>query len=381
MRMESETGQTSARRRNRAILFGAAALLVVCAVIAGLLAHSARIAPSSASAAARKSAVVPPVQSGGLCGAELNVIRVAKNVGPAVVAVYNLQSPMEGGPPKRAGLGSGFIVSADGLILTNAHVVEKADRVDVGLSEGRIVTAKVIGVDPRIDIAVLRIPERSLPVVSFGDSDRLQAGQQAIAIGNPLGFEHTVTVGVVSALNRVIPGGGTPLRDLIQTDAAINPGNSGGPLLDSCGRVIGVNSAVVESEAGQGGLGFAIPINTARRAVKDISSIGRVVVPWIGIAYSEVDDQVARAFDLPVNRGLLVGSVAPGSPADKAGLERGDIIVAMDGKPLTDSGKLQEFIRQAKVGAELTLTFVRDGKRTTKSLTLAEMPQSKAMGH
>ena len=363
------------------MLFGAAALFVVCAVVGGLLVRSARIAASSVSAAARKSAVVAPVQSGGLCGAELNVIRVAKNVGPAVVAVYNLRSPEGGGPPKRAGLGSGFIVTSDGLILTNAHVVEGADRVDVGLSEGRIVTAKVIGVDPRLDIAVLRIPERNLPVVSFGDSDRLQAGQQAIAIGNPLGFEHTVTVGVVSALNRVIPGGGTPLRDLIQTDAPINPGNSGGPLLDSCGRVIGVNSAVVESEAGQGGLGFAIPINTARRAVKDISIIGRVVVPWIGIAYSEVDDQVARAFDLPVNRGLLVGSVASGSPADKAGLERGDIIVAMDGKPLTDSGRLQEFIREAKVGTEITLTFVRDSKRITKSLTLAEMPQSEAMGH
>lgn len=381
MRVEVEIRRPGLGRGRRAVFLAVVTLMVVIAVVAGLLVRAAKIAASSPSESGRKPAIIPPVETGGLCGAEVNIIRVAKDVGPAVVAIYNLQSGEEDGAPKRVGLGSGFIVASDGLILTNAHVVDEADRVDVGLSEGRIVGAKVIGVDPRIDIAILRIPARGLPVVPFGDSDRLQAGQQAIAIGNPLGFEHTVTVGVVSALNRVIPGGGTPLRDLIQTDAAINPGNSGGPLLDSCGRVIGINSAVVEPAFGQGGLGFAIPINTARRAVKDLYAIGRIVVPWIGIAYGEVDDQTARAFRLPVNRGLLVGSVSAGSPADKAGIERGDIIVAMNGRPLTDSGRLQEFIRQAKVGTRITLTFLRDGKRITKSLTVAEMPQREAMSH
>ncbi len=319
------------------------------------------------------------LQTPQLCGEETNIIQVAKNVGPAVVAVYNMQSPGGGRAPERAGLGSGFIIKPNGLVVTNAHVVQGADRVDVGMLGGRQFTnVKVLGVDPRIDIAILQVNATNLPTATLGNSDELQVGQQAIAIGNPLGFEHTVTVGVVSALSRVIPGGGTSLRDLIQTDASIGPGNSGGPLLDSCGRVIGINAAIVTTDTGLGGLGFAIPINTVNHAVQDVTTTGRISVPWLGIGYAEIDAQLARSFNLPVKEGLLVGSVAPNSPAAKAGLKKGDIIVEMNGKPLASSAPLEDFIRQANVGTQMTLTWLRNGQRITKTITLEEMPASVA---
>ncbi|HUV04058.1 MAG TPA: trypsin-like peptidase domain-containing protein [Armatimonadota bacterium] len=322
---------------------------------------------------------VTPGTAAGLCGPEENVIRVAKAVGPAVVSVLNMQSPGLGQPEKRRGLGSGFIVSRDGLIVTNAHVISGADRVEVVLIGEKTVTARILGADPRIDIAILKIPKSNLPVVSFGDSGKLQPGQQAIAIGNPLGFERTVTVGVVSALNRTIPGGGAPLRDLVQTDAAINPGNSGGPLLDSCGRVIGVNTAVVEAEVGAGGLGFAVPINMARRAVRDVLKHGRIIVPWIGIAYTEVTEELAEAFGLPVKQGIIVGTVVSKSPADRAGIRPGDTITRIDNKPVKDAGQLQEFIREAQVGEKLKFTLLRNGKRMTVTVTLEEMPREVAI--
>lgn len=321
---------------------------------------------------------VTPTSPGGLCEANTNIIQVAKAVGPAVVTVFNMQVPTIGRPSTR-GLGSGFIVSKDGLIVTNAHVIAGAGRVDVALSGERRLTAEVLGADPRIDIAILKVPASNLPVVAFGDSDELQVGQQAIAIGNPLGFERTVTVGVISALNRVIPGGGTSLRDLIQTDAAINPGNSGGPLLDSCGRVVGVNTAVVEVSTGSGSLGFAVPINMVRRAVRDVISKGRIIVPWIGMAYTEITEEIAKAYNLPSDHGVIVGSVGPGSPADRAGIQQGDIIIEMNGKPLKDAGQLQEFIREAEVGTRLRLTLLRDGQRRTVTVTLEEMPRRIAL--
>lgn len=372
--------------RNRAAVLAMAALFILGLAAGVLLGQAMRGTPSAISAEnaaepvgeARPAAA--PTAEGELCAAEENIIRVAKAAGPAVVSVWNLQSPGLGREPRRVGLGSGFIVSKDGLIVTNAHVIERADRVDVVLVGEKTVNAKILGADPRIDIAVLRVPRTNLPVVSFGDSDKLQVGQQAIAIGNPLGFERTVTMGVVSALNRVIPGGGAPLRDLIQTDAAINPGNSGGPLLDSCGRVIGVNTAVIEPRVGTGGLGFAIPMNTARRAVRDVLKFGRIIVPWIGIAYTELTEEMAQAFDLPVKKGVVIGSVAPGSPASRARIKRGDIIVTMDGKAIEDASQIQEFIREAEVGKRVRLTLIRDSKRMNVTVVLEEMPREMAVG-
>ncbi|MHB0997912.1 MAG: S1C family serine protease [Armatimonadota bacterium] len=317
---------------------------------------------------------VTPAVTGGLCAEETNVIQVARTIGPSVVSVVNMQP--RGQSLARAGLGSGFIVSKDGLLVTNAHVVSGANRIDVVLVGEKTVQARLLAADPRIDIAILRIPGNNLPTVPIGNSDQLQAGQEAIAIGNPLGFERTVTKGVVSALNRVIPGGGTPLRDLIQTDAAINPGNSGGPLLDSCGRVIGVNTAVVGTDSGAGGLGFAIPINTAMRAVSDVVRTGTIRIPWIGIAYSEITDELAQAFNLPVKKGLVVGSVVANGPAAKAGIREGDIIVAMNDKAIEDAGVLQEFIRNASVGDKLKLTLRRESGTRNVTVTLTEMPRN-----
>ncbi|MCL6520063.1 MAG: trypsin-like peptidase domain-containing protein [Armatimonadetes bacterium] len=309
---------------------------------------------------------------------ERNVIRVARTVGPSVVSVLNMQSPRIGAPLVRAGLGSGLIVREDGLILTNAHVIENADRVDVSLGVGAPVTAKVLGADPRIDIALLKIPRKELQVAKLGDSDKLLVGQQAIAIGNPLGFERTVTVGVISALNRVIPGGGAPLRDLIQTDASINPGNSGGPLLNSSGEVVGINTALVSGEGG-GGLGFAIPINVAQRAISDVQKYGRIIVPWIGISYGEITPEIARALGLPVSEGVIVAAVVKGGPADKAGIKPDDIIVQIGDRKVTGSAVIENFIRNARVGQKVELMIVRDSGRKQVTVELAEMPRELAV--
>lgn len=348
-------------------------ILFLLGLVAGLL-LSGTITGIARGQSAGTQPPVQPSAEGALCGNETNVIQVAKAAGPEVVSVLNMASPGAGKPVERQGLGSGFIVSKDGMIVTNAHVVEGSSRVDVVLAGGKTVTAKVLGADPRIEIAILRIPEDNLPTVAFGDSDKLEVGQQAIAVGNPFGFERTVTTGVVSALNRVIPGGGASLRELIETDADINPGNSGGPLMDSCGRVVGVNSAVVSSGAG-GGLGFAIPINIVRRAMSDVAATGRIIVPWIGIAYTEVTEELATMYKLPVSYGLLVGPVSPNSPASKADIRKGDIIISLNGKKLTDASQLQELIRSAKVGSEVKLTVQRGGKELTKTVTLTEMPR------
>ncbi len=310
-----------------------------------------------------------------LCAEEENVIRVAQQVGPSVVGVFNLQIPPTGPPARRAGLGSGLVVSKDGLILTNAHVVAGADRVDVTLVGGQTIEAKVLGADPRIDIAVLRVPTSNLLSAKLGNSDALRVGQQAIAIGNPLGFERTVTVGVISALNRVVPGGGAPLQNLIQTDASINPGNSGGPLLDSCGRVVGINTAVVTPSIGTGGLGFAIPINVAQRALDDVLRFGRVIVPWIGITYGGITPELAQVFELPTRRGVVVVEIAEGSPADKADIRRGDIVIQAGEAKIENPSDLQKFIRGARVGQTVTLTLLRDSRRLSKTVRLAEMPR------
>ena len=352
------------------------AVLFLLGVTVGMLLLAASNRPIAVGQpAGQAQPAAQPATPGELCGAEGNIIQVAKTVGPSVVSVSNMQSPGGGKPLEEAALGSGFIVGKDGLIVTNAHVVQDAEAIKVNLADGRNFDAKILGADPRIDIAVIQIQVSNLPMVTFGDSDKLQVGQQAIAIGNPLGFERTVTVGVVSALNRVIPGGGASLRDLIQTDASINPGNSGGPLLDSCGRVIGVNAAIVGVQGGEGGLGFAIPINTARQAVSQVVSTGHISVPWIGIAYGDVTPDIAKQLNLPVSKGVIVGSVAPDSPAAAAKLQKGDIVVSLNGKDIEDGAPIQEFIRSAKVGDSVTFDILRDGKKMTIKVTLQEMPR------
>jgi len=307
--------------------------------------------------------------TGTLLNEEVRIIDIVKRISPAVVAVTQYD---ENG--KRTGLASGIIVSPEGEILTNNHVVSGAAKLVVTLSDGRDMTAKNLGGDPLIDLAIIKVNASGLQTAPLGDSDRLQIGQTAIAIGNPYGFERTVTVGVVSALHRSIPGGGASLSNLIQTDAKIYPGNSGGPLLDSSGRVIGVNTVVVGGETGV--LGFAIPINTARRAMQDVSRVGHVQVPWLGITYGDVTKQIASAFHLPVNQGVIVADVAPGGPSALAGIKKGDIIVEVDGQKVADGGDLQKVLQGKNVGNRISVTVYRDGKRRTFDVTLQEMPMN-----
>ncbi|HVT44283.1 MAG TPA: trypsin-like peptidase domain-containing protein [Thermoanaerobaculia bacterium] len=294
-----------------------------------------------------------------LGGEEQTVIRVARQVSPAVVSVA-----------RRGGSGSGVIIRNDGVVLTNAHVVGNATAVDVKLADGRELRGTVVGRDTPTDIAVIRIPLSGLPAATLGDSDRLEVGQMAIAIGNPLGLERTVTRGVVSALNR--DPFGLELGGMIQTDAAINPGNSGGPLLDSNGRVIGINTAVLR---GTTGLGFAVPINLARDVSEQILTTGRVSRAFLGIGYGDIDPELAAQFRLPVRQGIIVLQVVAGSPAARGGIRVEDIITRIDQTAIETGGDLRRALREKKPGDAVTLTVVRPtGRQETIRVQLAESP-------
>jgi S1-C subfamily serine protease len=273
---------------------------------------------------------------------------------------------------QEGGSGSGVIVHSDGVILTNAHVVGMSRTVRVGLADGRRVEGRVVGRDPSLDVAVVRIDVPNMPVAPIGDSDRLEVGQTAIAIGNPLGLERTVTTGVISAINRSPRG--MSLDGLIQTDAAISPGNSGGPLLDSRGRVIGINTAVIRATGAQG-LGFAVPIKLAQNVAEQILSTGRVVRSFLGVEYRDVEPEMAEQFRLAVREGIVVAAVQSDAPADRAGIQRGDIITRIDDTPIKQGGDLRRVLRDRRPGDSVRVTVVRagDGTKTmTARLTEAE---------
>ena len=296
-----------------------------------------------------------------LTSEEQNVIRVARQVTPAVVSII----------VPNYGSGSGAVIRRDGMILTNAHVVGSARTVQVGLADGRKVTGTVLGRDPGLDVAVVRIPNNDVPVAPLGNSDQLQVGQIAIAIGNPLGLERTVTTGVISAVNR--PGRTLGGETFIQTDAAISPGNSGGPLVDSRGKVIGINSAELLGQ-GVSGLGFAIPINLAMNMASQVLATGRYVRPFLGIAFSDVDEDLAAQFRLPVKQGVLVTDVQRGSPAARAGLRPQDIITRINDSPVAMGGDVRRVLRAMRPGNEVRITVVRppNGARTTLNVTLGQ---------
>jgi serine protease Do len=289
------------------------------------------------------------------------IVRVAEQVSPAVVGVS-----------RGGGSGSGVIIRNDGVIVTNAHVVGDAANVEISLADGRTLAGRVLGRDRSVDVAVVRVNARGLPVAALGDSDRLRVGQIAIAIGNPLGLERTVTTGIVSAVNRdprsvPIAGG------LIQTDAAINPGNSGGPLLDSSGRVIGINTAIL---AGATGLGFAIPINLVNEVATQVLTTGRVRRTYLGVQFGDVTPQLARQFGLPVAEGIVLLYVDPGSPAARAGLARGDIITSFAGQKIGSGGDLRRLLRARKPGETVTAQIVRGNARRSVSVRLGEVTES-----
>jgi S1-C subfamily serine protease len=297
---------------------------------------------------------LPPAwaQEGAVTTDEQGVVQAVRRATPAVVSVTHAR-----------GSGSGVIIREDGVILTNEHVVRGARAVRVGLADGRDFEAQVLGADPSIDIAILRVAARGLPAAPLGDSDRLEPGQSAIAIGNPLGLERSVTRGVVSAVNRSPRGLG--MDEMVQTDAAINVGNSGGPLLDSQGRVIGINTVIIRGDprapyAGQAvGLGFAVPINLAADVANQLLTTGVIRRAFLGINHQSLEPALARRAGLPVEVGVIVLAVDPRSPAGRAGMRRADIIVAIDGRAITESGDLRRFMRAAAPGQTVTVRVQR----------------------
>ena len=269
-------------------------------------------------------------------------------------------------------LGSGFIVSADGLILTNAHVVADADEVMVRLTDKREFKAKVLGVDRRTDVALIRISATGLPVVKFGDSAKLKVGEWVLAIGSPFGFENSVTAGIVSAKGRQLPQ--ENYVPFIQTDVAINPGNSGGPLFNMRGEVVGINSQIYSQSGGSIGLSFAIPIDVALDVKNQLQANGRVARGRIGVAIQELNKEMAESFGLAKPEGALVSKVEKDSPADKGGVQEGDIILKFDGKPVGQSADLSRMVGSTHPGAQTKIDVWRDGKMTALNVAVGEMP-------
>ena len=272
-------------------------------------------------------------------------------------------------------LGSGFLISPDGYIVTNSHVVRGATDINVTLWDGRTFKAKIVGVDDATDIAVLKIDATDLPYLKFGDSNELRVGDWVIAIGNPFGLGHTVTVGVVSAKGRSL--GITRYEDFIQTDAAINPGNSGGPLINIKGEVVGINTAILNPSgmSVNAGIGFAIPSSLAKDIVPTLIAKGKVERAWIGVYIQEVTPEIAKQLGLKEAKGALVSDVVPGSPADKAGIKRGDVIIEFDGKKVETWRQLPIMVSLSPVNKKAKLKIIRDGKELEFEVVLAKMPE------
>ncbi len=297
------------------------------------------------------------------------VVEVAAKVLPSVVNI-EVQYGILG-----KGIGSGFIYRSDGYIITNNHVVENASSIKVSLRDGSVHDAKVVGTDPETDLAVIRIDESDLPPVTLGTSSDLVPGELAVAVGSPEGFEGSVTSGIISALNRnIYVPDAAPLLDVIQTDAAINPGNSGGPLCNSVGEVIGINTAIYSQSGGYDGLGFAIAIDNAKPVIEQLIEKGSAVHPWLGFNGSTLDPETAKSYDLPVDKGALVRRVISGTPAEKAGLQAGDIIVAIDGSPVDSMDQVMLEIRKRKVGDSVTVTYYRGKEKRETTAVLEEKP-------
>lgn len=279
------------------------------------------------------------------------------------------------GPQRQSGVGSGFIVDADGTILTNYHVVDGAQKLSVTLSDGRKYDAKVIGRDQKSDIAVIKIEAgRSLPVAPLGDSDRLEVGEWVMAIGNPFGLDHTVTSGIVSAKGRNIGQG--PYDNFIQTDASINPGNSGGPLINLRGEVVGINSAIFSQSGGNIGIGFAIPSNAVKELLPQLRDKGKVVRGFIGASVQKVSPEIAESLGINPARGALVADLVKGGPAERAGMKTGDVIVEFDRRAIKDSADLPQQVARVAPGAAVQVKVIRDGKETTLPLTVGEMKEA-----
>ncbi len=274
---------------------------------------------------------------------------------------------------KATSLGSGFIAKADGYIITNNHVIEGAEDILVKLADDREYKGKVVGIDSRTDVAVIKINEKNLPVIPWGDSDKLKVGEVILAIGNPYGLSHTITMGIISALGRVGMGL-SDYEDFIQTDAAINPGNSGGPLVNVRGEVIGVTNAIFSTSGGYQGIGFAIPSNMVKNVMDSIISQGKVVRGWLGVQIQPLTPELAAQFKLKDDNGVLLVDTVEAGPADKSGLKRGDVIVEYDGKKINDPFHFKNMVAETKPGKSVSLTIMRDGSLLKKIVTIGELP-------
>jgi len=278
---------------------------------------------------------------------------------------------------KEQSLGSGVIVSPDGYIITNNHVIEQAQEIRITLFDKRSFKARIIGSDPKTDIAVVKVDAKDLPTVQWGDSDKLQVGEFVLAIGNPFGLSHTVTMGIISAVGRANVGI-ADYEDFIQTDAAINPGNSGGPLVNIKGELIGINTAIFSRSGGYQGIGFAVPSNMVRLVMGQLEQKGKVTRGWLGVTIQELTPELSQKFGLKQSKGALVGDISKGSPAEKSGIKRGDIITEYDGKKVKDVGNLRNMVAQSKVGTEVPLTILRGDKEYTVKVLIAELPRDLA---
>lgn len=273
-------------------------------------------------------------------------------------------------PHREQSLGTGFIISPDGYILTNNHVVNGADEVMVKLSDGREVKGEIKGSDEKVDLALIKISEKErLPFAELGDSDSLEVGEWVMAIGNPFGLSHTVTAGIISAKGRVIGSG--PYDDFIQTDASINPGNSGGPLFNAEGRVIGINTAIIAG--GGGGIGFAIPITMAKSIVNQLRESGKVTRGYLGVRFQPLTADLAKSFGLESDKGALIASVEKDTPAEKAGLKAGDVIVEYDGRQITEGNELPRYVAATPVDKKVRIVIYRDGAKQDILLVVGKL--------
>ncbi|MFQ5937531.1 MAG: Do family serine endopeptidase, partial [Acidiferrobacterales bacterium] len=274
---------------------------------------------------------------------------------------------------RQSSLGSGVIVDPSGYIVTNNHVIANADEIKVVLSDKREFIGKIVGTDPKTDLAVIRIEDGDLPTVTWGNSDKLEVGEYVLAFGNPFGLNQTVTMGIVSAVGRANVGI-ADYEDFIQTDAAINPGNSGGAMVNVRGELVGINTAIFSRSGGHMGIGFAVPSNMVRNVMESLIKRGKVVRGWLGVSIQGVTRDLAKNFGLPEAQGALVSEVLQGSPAAKAGIESGDVIVTFDGKDVQDQTDLRNIVAQTPVGKNVKVKVVRDQKPKTIKVRIGEQP-------
>jgi serine protease Do len=371
--------------RRRVIWLGAIAVVAAVLVLVGVVSIRIDVHPPRWAPAATfwtDAGVDAP-----LPGALALWVELARAARPAVVNVSTVQGrasdpmaeflrrfvPGELPPTPRSSLGSGFLASPDGYVVTNHHVVAGGGQIIVRLDRGTEHPARVVGTDPPTDLALLKIDTSGLPFLPLGDSDRLQVAEPVMAIGNPFGLDQTVTTGIVSAKERFIGSG--PYDDFIQTDASVNPGNSGGPLIDHRGAVVGINTAIFSQTGGSVGIGFAIPINLAKTVLPQLRERGSVLRGWLGVALRPVTPDAAQRANLDGPRGVLVEGVVEGSPADRAALRAGDIIVALGNQPVSGPPDLSRRIAGTPPGTRVEVTVVRDGTRRTLAVELGRMPE------